>query len=490
VSGERASAPVQARDLGAGERPSRPLEPDRREMERILDAVGERIVRAIEALPSIPAFDLDGAAAVAAEVRQDEPGPPRPLEEVLDLLFDRLAPKSFNNPGPRFMAYIPGGGLFHSAVADLIAGALNRYVTVWAAAPGLAQLEANVLRWFHRMVGYPRAAGGFLSSGGSLANFSAVVAARTERLGEDLARGTVYVSDQTHHSVAKAARLAGIREANVRAVGVDDDFRIRIGELEERIDADRAQGLEPFLVVGNGGTTNTGAVDPLAELAAVAARHRSWFHVDAAYGGFFALTERGRARLRGLELADSITLDPHKGLFLPYGTGCLLARDGAALRRAHGLEADYMPELQTEADRIDFCEVSPELSRAFRGLRIWLPVQLLGIEPFREALDEKLDLAAWAAAELRQIAGLEIVASPQLSTLAFRLHRPDLDGDGQDDLNRRLLDAIHRERKVFLTPTRVGGRFVIRISILSFRTHRDHVEECVEAIRRAVAEIG
>jgi aromatic-L-amino-acid decarboxylase len=458
-------------------------------MERILAIVGERIVRHIEGLSSIPAFDVDGAAEVAAVARQDRPGPPWALEEVLDLLFDRLAPKSFNNPGPRFMAYVPGGGLFHSAVADLVADVLNRYVTVWAAAPGLAQLETNVLRWFCDMVGYPESAAGFLSSGGSIANFSAVVTARSERLGEEIARGTVYVSDQTHHSVLKAARLAGIPASNVRAIGVERDLRIRTVELEERIAADRERGLAPFLLVGNGGTTNTGAVDPLPELAAIARRHRLWLHVDAAYGGFFVLTERGRARLLGLELADSITLDPHKGLFLPYGTGCLLARDGSALRRAHGHEADYMPELQTEAGRVDFCEVSPELSRSFRGLRIWLPVQLLGIEPFRLALDEKLDLAEWAGGELRGVPGLEIVAPPQLSTLAFRLRRPDLPGERQDELNRRFLELIHRDRKVLLTPTRIGGRFVIRICILNFRTHREHVEDCVAAIREAAAEL-
>jgi aromatic-L-amino-acid/L-tryptophan decarboxylase len=466
-----------------------PLEPDRREMERILDTVRERVVQAIESLDAIPAFDFDGAESAAAEVRQDHPGKARPLEDVLDLLFDRLAPKSFNNPGPRFMAYIPGGGLFHSAVADLIAGTLNRYVTVWAAAPGLAQLESNVVRWFQGMVGYPESAGGFLSSGGSIANFSAVVTARSERLGEEIARGTVYVSDQTHHSVIKAARLAGIREEHVRAIGVDSGLRIRVDELEARIEEDRAHGLVPFLLVGNGGTTNTGAVDPLQELAAVATRHGLWLHVDAAYGGFFALTARGCERLRGLELADSITLDPHKGLFLPYGTGCLLAKDAGALRRAHSLDADYMPELQTDDDRVDFCSISPELSRSFRGLRIWLPVQLLGIEPFRQALDEKLDLADWAAAELSRIEALEIVAPPQLSTLAFRLRGDDPDGARQDARNRRLLELIHRERKVLLTPTRIGGRFVIRICILNFRTHREHVEDCVQAIRRAVADL-
>jgi len=299
----------------------------------------------------------------------------------------------------------------------------------------------------------------------------------------------LYASDQTHHSVEKAALLAGFPPRNVREVRSDARFRLDLAALRAAIAADRAAGLTPFLVVGNAGTTNTGAVDDLRALADLAAAERLWLHVDAAYGGFFLLTARGRDAMRGIERADSVTLDPHKGLFLPYGTGALVVRDGETLRRAQGLHAEYLPARPPDASFVDFSEISPELSRPFRGLRVWLPVALLGIAPFRRALDEKLDLAAWAAAELAKVEGVERVAEPQLSLLAFRLVRSGLEGPALDDLNRRFLDRINARRRVYLTGTMVHGRFVLRICVLSFRTHRDRMEAALEDIRAAAAEV-
>jgi aromatic-L-amino-acid decarboxylase len=328
-----------------------------------------------------------------------------------------------------------------------------------------------------------------LTSGGSLANFTAVVTARRERLPENFLRGVLYASDQVHHSVQKAAMLAGFPLQNVHAVASDARFRLDLEALRSAIAADRAAGRTPFLVVGNAGTTNTGAVDDLAALAALAGAEGLWLHVDAAYGGFFLLTERGRRIMRGIERADSVTLDPHKGLFLPYGTGALVVRDGGALRRAHGMHADYLPALPQESDLIDFSEVSPELSRPFRGLRVWLPLKMLGLGPFRRALDEKLDLAAWAADELRKTPGVEVVAEPELSLLAFRLRRPGLDEPGLDALNRRLLERVNARRRVYLTGTVAHGRFLCRICVLSFRTHLDRMRAAVEDIRAAVADV-
>ena len=230
-------------------------------------------------------------------------------------------------------------------------------------------------------------------------------------------------------------------------------------------------------------------MDDLPALDELARREGLWLHLDGAYGGFFALTERGRRTLAGLERADSITLDPHKGLFLPYGTGCLLVRDRAALERAHHIEADYMPRMQEAADLVDFCELSPELSRDFRGLRVWLPLKMHGLGAFRAALDEKLDLARWAAAELGKIDQIEIVAEPELSIVAFRWSPPGLPDDELDRLNRELLERTNARRRVYLTATRLDGRFVIRICVLSFRTHRDRMEAALTDIRAALAEL-
>lgn len=455
----------------------------------LIDAATRRIVAHIASLPDQPSADTEGGAALARSLAEPLPESGRPAEELLDLLFTRIIPKSFNTAGPGYLAYIPGGGLAHSAVADLIADGVNRYVGVFAAAPGLAQIESNVVRWFADLAGLPRAAGGILTSGGSLATFSALVAARRDRLPENFFSGILYASDQTHHALQKAAMLAGFPHGNVREIPTDDAYRMRMPALAEAIAADRAAGRTPFFVAGNAGTTNTGAVDDLAAVAELSARERLWFHVDGAYGGFFLLTAEGRRRMAGIERADSIVLDPHKGLFLPYGTGALLVRDVETLRRAHALSAEYLPSMQEDPDLVDFNMLSPELSRDFRGLRVWLPLKMHGIGPFRTNLEEKLALARHAARELAKVPGIEILAEPQLSILAFRLVRPGLDARGLDALNRALLDRINGKKRVYLTGTLLRGRFAIRICVLSFRTHRDRMDEGLDDIRAAIGEI-
>ena len=459
------------------------------ELRRLIQLATERVARFVDPLPSQPAADVAGGAELARSLVEGLPEQGVPFEALLDVLFDRVVPKAFNTTGPGYLAYIPGGGLLQTAVADYIGDAVNRYVGVWAAAPGMVQLEVNVIRWFGEIVGYSPGAAGFLTSGGSLANFGAVVTARRHLLGEQFLRGTIYASDQTHHSMEKAAALAGFPVANVRAVPSDDRFRIQLPALEERIRADAGAGFQPFLIVGNAGTTNTGAVDDLDALADVASQERLWLHVDAAYGGFFLLTERGRRVMHGIARADSITLDPHKALFLPYGTGSLLVRDGERLRRAHALTAEYLPAMQDTQDLVDFCQVSPELSRPPRGLRVWLPLKLHGAAAFRRALDEKLDLAAWAARELHRLEpAIEVVAEPQLSTVAFRLRRPATDPEALNRLNRAFLERINARNRVHLTGTMLGDRFVLRICVVSFRTHRDRMEMCLEDITAALQD--
>ena len=467
------------------------LELDEEGLRTLVAAAVDHIAAQLRALPGQPACVTAGGAQLARSLREPLPRRGAPVAEVLATVFERALAVSFNTAGPGYLAYIPGGGLLHAAVADLIADAINRYVGLWRAAPGLVQLESNVIAWLCQIVGMPAGSGGVLTSGGSLANFSAVVAARA-RLGERFLDGKIYTSTQAHHSVAKAAQLAGFPEAAVRAAPVDAEFRVQVDALAAMLAADRAAGARPCLIVASAGTTNTGAVDDLEALADVAAREAVWLHIDAAYGGCFALTERGRAALRGLGRGDSVTLDPHKGLFLPYGTGALLVRDPDALRRAHSRRAEYLPPMQEDPDFVDFCELSPELSRDFRGLRLWLPLKLVGADAFAAALDEKLDLARHARAALEDLPGVEIVAAPQLSLLAFRHAPARLAGDAAalDLHNERLLAAINRRGRVFLTATRLDGRFVQRICVLSFRTHRDRVDAGLADVRAAIDELA
>ncbi|MFL6260269.1 MAG: pyridoxal phosphate-dependent decarboxylase family protein [Thermoanaerobaculia bacterium] len=466
-----------------------PLELSAPEMRALAEAALDRIVAHIEALPTRPLSDTRGGFEVAQSLAEPLPEAGTPASELLDLFFERAVPPTMNTASPGYLAYIPGGGLFHAAVADLIADSVNRYSSIYVNAPALARIEMNVIEWFCGLAGYPAEARGTLTSGGSLANWTALVTARRERLPEDFLQGTIYASDQAHHSVAKGAILAGFPEGNVREVPSDDRFRLRPDALEAMIEEDRRRGLTPFLVVASAGTTNTGAVDPLPELADLAARHRLWLHVDAAYGGFFLLTEEGKRAMRGIERADSIVLDPHKGLFLPYGTGAVLVRDGAALRRAHSLTGDYMPGMQDDPDRVDFSQYSPELSRPFRGLRVWLPFKMHGAGAFRAQLEEKLALARLAADRLREMEGIEMLAEPQLSLLAFRLAPAGTPEAELDALNQRFRDRINARQRVFLTPTRLRGKFALRICVLSFRTHRERMEMALEDIEAARREV-
>jgi len=445
----------------------------------------ELLVSFIEGLPDAPAHDLDGALEIARGYRESAPGHGHGIDEVLARV-SAAAEKGFNTAGPGYLAYIPGGGLFAAALADYLSLGLNRYVGVWNAAPALAQIEATVIRWLCDLFDYPAEARGILTSGGSMANFSAIVAARRALLPEDFLSGTVYGSSQLHASVSKAAVLAGFPARNVRAVPTTPDLRLDVAALERMIAEDRAGGLRPFLLAANAGSTNTGAVDPLRECAEVAAREGLWLHVDGAYGGFFQLTERGRQAFAGIDAADSITLDPHKGMFLPYGTGCLLVRDGRRLREAHQVAAAYLQDLAPEDEIPNFADSSPELSRDFRGLRVWLPVMLHGLDAFRDALDEKLDLTRLLYDALAATLGFELPWEPQMTVVAFR-YRPR-EGD-PEAFNRALLERINASRRVFLSSTTIEDRFVLRACIVSHRTHRDRIEEAIDIIRTAAVDL-
>jgi aromatic-L-amino-acid decarboxylase len=424
-----------------------------------------------------------GGLEAARSYREPPPeagGEFKPLLEMVEV----AANTSYGTTSPGYLPFVPGGGLFASALGDFLAAGINRFANLWSASPVVVQIEANVVRWLCDLFGYPPQSRGVLTSGGSIANLSAIVTARRDRLPEDFLDGRLYLSDQAHASVPKAASVAGFPARAIRTVPTTPELRMDAAALAAMVAEDRRAGLRPFLVVASAGTTNTGAIDPLEEIADLAAAEGLWMHADAAYGGFFQLTDRGRDRLRGIERADSITLDPHKGLFLPYGTGSLVVREGAKLRDAHHVGAHYLQDTADEEELPNFTEYSPELSRNARGFRVWFPLKLHGVSAFREALDEKLDLAERLHAGLSADPRLEVPWAPELSVVAFRLR------DGGDEANRRLLEAINASRRVFLSSTVIDGRFTVRACILSHRTHRDRIDECIEIVRRAASDVA
>jgi aromatic-L-amino-acid decarboxylase len=462
------------------------LELSPEQMRRMGEVALEAVIDHIKSLPGAPCSNLDKYPQVADSLLEPPPEKGCEFENLLDFLMKKVIPASITHPHPSFMGYIPGGGLYPSAIADFIGAATNRYVGVWFAAPACARLEHAVLNWFSQWMGYPDSTRGILTSGGSLANFSAIVTARKHLLGDDLGSGTMYMSNQTHHCVMKVAELAGIQKKNIRMLKVDGNFRAVPEEFERAITNDLDKGLKPFMLVGNAGTTNTGAVDPLIKLSELAKRYELWYHIDAAYGGFFNLCDEGKKVLKGIENSDSVVLDPHKGLFVPYGTGSLLVKQGELLRRAHVMAADYIQDHPVPQGELDASDHSPELSRSFRGLRIWLPLKFFGVQAFRENLGEKIRLTQWIYQRFLEEPGFECLSVPELSAFALRYHPKK--GD-VDRFNRHLLKALVATKKLYLSSTLLNGEFAIRICILGFRTHKQEVENAFEAIKAAARKL-
>ena len=461
-----------------------PLELTAESLQSALDLATRFVREEIDSLQTQPSADTDGALELAQTFVEPLPGAPRPLESILQRLRPAIR-KSFNTAGPGYLAFIPGGGIMSAAIADFIAASANRYVGVRPPAPALAQIEETAIGWLASIMGYPKTAGGILTSGGSLSTLSAIVAAREAKLPDDFSRGTIYISEETHYCVPKAARIAGFRDWQVRKVAIDERRRVDPKALAHAIEMDVLKGLKPFMIIANVGTTNTGAIDEIPRLVSIGRSHSMWVHADAAYGGFFRLASSGPALMPEIEECDSITLDPHKGMFLPYGTGCLLVRDPQTLARAHSMDAEYLHDVRAQ-EQPNFSDLSPELSRDFRGLRIWLPLVLHGVDAFKDAIEEKLMLTRWAYDRLRTDSRFEVLGEPQLTVIAFRLKGA---GPASDTLNEDLQRRVNARGRVFLSSTKLDGRYVIRLCVLSFRTHLDRVRDAVEAIQAEADEV-
>jgi aromatic-L-amino-acid decarboxylase len=458
-------------------------------MRAMADEVVSRCVAHIATLDRQPSTGDVDAAALCRAMREDAPEHGVALESLLDPLFRDWIPRSFTAPGPGYLAFIPGGGLYPAALADFITNTTNRYTGVWQAAPALVQLEANALDWLRDWMGFPEDARGLFTSGGSMATFNAIVCARERHLGVEIRPGVLYTSDQAHHSVLKSAKLAGVMPDRVRAIESDGRFRMRVDLLRDAIAADRRAGLTPFAVVSSAGTTNTGAVDPLDAIADLCAVERMWHHIDGAYGAFFHLVDELRATLRGMPRADSLTLDPHKGMFLPYGTGALLVRDGAALRAAHEATAAYLPAMPHPSDFYDPSQHGPELSRGFPGLRVWLSVKMFGAAAFRAALAEKRALTLDAARRVAALPGIVIDAEPELSLFAFHLTWPGATLAGEDAATRALMERTTARGRVMVTGCSTHGRYLGRVCVLSFRTHQSQIDALIEDMAAAIRDI-
>lgn len=434
----------------------------------------------LDTIETLPAFNHEGFEEEAfPDGIFTEEG--EELKSLLTYLDEKVHKSGINAASGKHLGFIPGGGVFSAALGDYLAAVYNRYAGMFFATPGAVKMENALLRWTGRLMGYTGDFAGNLASGGSIANLIAITTARTAKgiKGRDYESTVIYLSHQTHHCVLKDLRVAGLDECILRVIPFDERYRLRADALRAQVESDLKDGLRPFLIIGNAGTTDTGAIDPLAEMAEIAKANDIWFHVDGAYGGYFMLTEHGRKKMKGVQEADSIVVDPHKSLFLPFGLGIVLVKSAKEMLHAHDFQANYMQDAEKFNQVLSPAEVSPELTKHFRGMRMWLPLKLHGVAPFRAALDEKLELARYFYSRVAEL-GFETGPEPDLSVVLFRYlpSRPE----EANQTNELMLKWIQEDGEIFISSTTIDGVYWLRAAILSFRTHLEEVDCFLEKL--------
>ncbi len=462
-----------------------PLALDADRMRAMGYAVVDLLVRRISELADGPVIRMATRSEMVARIDEPAPAAGRDFDGLLARLDRDVLPFVGHFDHPRFFGYIPGAGTWPAALGDLIASAVNIDSGAWREAAGPSQLELTVLDWFRTWMDYPPEAAGVLVSGGSAANLTAIACAREAIVGPMSPRIVAYASDQTHSSLARAARQLGFRPDQIRVLPTDERFRMRLDDLAAAIDADSRSGRLPFLVIANAGTTNTGAVDDLVAISRLCRDRGIWLHVDAAYGGFAVLTERGRAALAGIELADSVTLDPHKWLAMPFEVGCLMVRDGANLERAFELHPEYLQERATDGQVVNFADRGLQLTRASRAIKVWLAIQTFGVDAFRAVIDRSIDLTLDGQRRIEADERLELMTPASLGVLTFRRRgAPGQSADRVDRLNELVVGGLAAAGDVMLTSTVIGGRYSIRLCVLN---HTSQVGDVAHALDRAAS---
>ena len=404
-----------------------------------------------------------------------QPPPAQPVspDEIFATLHRDIFTNMMNVGHPRFLAFVPVPSNFVSVMADALASGFNVFSGSWLGGSGSVAMELAVIDWLRQWCGLPETAGGLFVSGGSMANLTAIVAARHAKLNDHIDRAVVYYSDQTHSSVDRAFRVAGFLPEQIRKIPSDAQFRLPIDELATQIIADRAAGLRPFAIVANAGTTNSGAIDPLQEIAALCKSNDMWMHVDGAYGAAAALCDRGRALLQGIELADSLSLDPHKWLFQSMECGCVLLRDADILKATYRIMPEYLADVHRNVAEVNPCDYGIQLTRTFRALKLWMSIQYFGLEAFRTAMERGFELAEFAESKLRCMPGWEIVTPAQLGIVTF--HHPSAD-------YKKLHDAMLQDGFALATSTVLKGRTVLRFCTINPRTTEDDIIRTIEQI--------
>ena len=453
-------------------------------MRELAEHVTDILIRRNAGLPADRAWDGEFRQELAERLSEDPPEAGRPPREVIDRAVRDVLQPAMRLDHPRAFGFIPSEPTWPGVLADHLATGFNVNAATWLTASGSSQLEAVVIDWFRRWLGYPDTAGGLMTSGGSAAALDAFVAAR-EAAGHP-ARATVYMGDQCHSAQARAARIIGVRPDDLRVLRTDDDFRLDPDALAAAVEADRAAGRTPIAVCADAGSTSTGAVDPLDAIADYCTAEGIWMHVDAAHGGFAVLTEPGARLLRGIERADSIGMDPHKWLFQPYEAGCLLVKDVGTLERAFAIHHDVLQDSVWGATHPNQTDHGLQLSRRDRALKIWMSVQIFGLAAFRAAVAKGIELAERAATYVDESSTLELMTPASLGIVCFRVNPGGgaLDERALHRVNRKVLARVFWEERAFMSSTLLRRRFSLRMCVINHSTTWDDVRDTLETVER------
>jgi glutamate/tyrosine decarboxylase-like PLP-dependent enzyme len=450
----------------------------------------DEVVRHWATLSSKPAMRVSSREELGSKLQSELPRLGSDPEQVLQTVVSDVFGAIGHLNHPRFFGFIPSPSNFVSVAADILASGFTPFCGTWLEGSGAAQVELITLSWLKGLFGLPRTASGLFTSGGSLANLTALAGARQAASGTDLATHRFYCSDQTHSSVDRAVKILGYAPHQLTKIQTAPGFRIDIAGLRQQLTHDRERGLVPAALIANAGTTNTGALDPLEELAELCWQESMWLHVDAAYGGAAILTERGRAVLRGIERADSITLDPHKWMFQPFPLGCVLVRSDACLRDFFQVLPEYLRDAETERGEVNFCDYGPELTRPFRALKLWMSLKIFGADAFARAIDRGIDSAEELESMLREGDAWEIVSPASMGIVCFRYLRSGLNDAAIDELNTAMARDAALDGCCFLSTTVLRGRPVLRACTINPSTTDADLQSSIECLERMAATIA
>ena len=461
---------------------SPPLTLTRAEMQSLGYHVIDMLVEHFEQVREQPVTRKASRPTLEARLREPVPEQGSDINRVLEQTQRDVLDNIMHLDHPRFFAFVPGPSNFVSAMADALASGFNIFAGTWLEASGPTQIELVTIDWLRQICGLPETAGGLFVSGGSVANLTALVTARHKILNDDIQNAIVYCSDQTHSSVARALRILSFPASQVRILSTDERFRLRLDDVQNAITEDRDAGKRPFCIVASAGTTSTGSIDPLDDLANLCQREQLWLHVDGAYGAAAMLSEQGHTLLKGLERADSLSLDPHKWLFQPYEMGCVLVKDAHWLKETFHILPEYLQDIDRGAEETNFCDYGIQLTRGTRALKLWMSLKTFGLDAFRQAIEHGIQLAEYAEKVLRASSSWEIVTPAQIGIVTFRYAPAHCIPEKSECINQQLVDALIQDGFAMLSSTVLQGRTTLRMCIINPRTTHEDIRDTIERL--------